>query len=110
MPLYMFQAKYSVDAFGAMLKKPQDRTRAARQIVEAVGGKLVHLYFSFGEYDVVAIVETPDDQAMGSAAMVLAASGAFSGGKTTKLATAAEAKSMMEGAAKAASSYKAITG
>jgi uncharacterized protein with GYD domain len=105
----MFQAKYSVAAFGAMLKKPQDRTEAAKQIIEAVGGKLHNLYFSFGEYDVVVIVEAPDDQAMGSAAVVLAASGAFSGGMTTKLATAAEAKKMMEKAKGAAASYKPIT-
>ena len=110
MPTYMFQAKYSTDAFGAMLKTPQDRTEGAQKICEAVGGKLRGLYFCFGEYDVAAIIEAPDDQAMGAAAMVLAASGAFSGGKTTKLATAAEATSMMEKASKAAASYKPVTG
>lgn len=109
MSLYMFQAKYSVDAFKAMLNKPQDRTEAGRKAVEAVGGKLHDLYFSFGEYDVVAIVEAPDDHAMGAAAMVLAASGAFSGGKTTKLVTAADAKSIMEKAKAAAPEYKPVT-
>lgn len=110
MPHYMFQAKYSVDAFGAMLKEPQDRTAAGRAITEAAGGKLDTLYFCFGDYDVMAIIEAPDDQAMASAAMVLAASGAFSGGKTTKLMTGAEAKSAMEKAGSIASSYTPVTG
>jgi len=110
MSLFMFQAKYSADAFKAMLNKPQDRTAAAEAIVEATGGKLQALYFAFGDYDVVAIIDAPDDQAMAAGAMVLAASGAFSGGKTTKLMTASDAKSAMEAAASAASSYTPVTG
>ncbi|MGI9390906.1 MAG: GYD domain-containing protein [Boseongicola sp.] len=110
MSLYMFQARYSVDAFGAMLKEPQDRTAAGAAIVEAAGGKLHALYFCFGDYDVMAIIDAPDDHTMASCAMVLAASGAFSGGKTTKLMSGAEAKSAMEAASGLASSYKPVTG
>ncbi len=110
MSLFMFQAKYSVDAFKAMLKEPQDRTAAAAKIIEAVGGELVSIHFCFGEYDVMAIIDAPDDQAMAAGAMVIAASGAFSGGKTTKLMTAADAKSAMETGANAASNYTPPTG
>lgn len=110
MPHYMFQAKYSVTAFGAMLKQPQDRTDAARAVVEAFGGSLLGLYFCFGEYDVMAIIEAPDDESMAAGAMVLAASGAFSGGKTTKLITAADAKNVMERAAGFQPSYTPVTG
>lgn len=110
MPHYMFQAKYSVPAFGAMIAKPQDRTKAAKDIVNAAGGKLVGLWFAMGEYDIVAIIDAPDDEAMAAAVMVLAASGAFSGGKTTKLFTPAEAKAAMVRAGEIAPSYRPVTG
>lgn len=107
---YLFQARYTAAAFKAMVDNPQDREAAARPLIEAIGGKLHHLFFSFGGDDVIALIEAPDDNAMAAGAMAVAASGAFSGGKTTKLMSASDAMSAMAVAKSASSNYKPATG
>lgn len=109
MAFYMFQGKYSTAAIGAMVKTPQDREEAGRKLVESVGGKLLHIFFCMGEYDVIALVDAPNDEAMAAASLVLGGSGAFSGGMTTKLMTPAEAKAAMVVANKAAGGYRPAT-
>lgn len=110
MPFYMFQGRYSTGALKAMVDEPQDREAAGRKLVEAAGGKLHQFYFSFGSDDVVAIFEMPDDTAAAACSLALGASGALSGGATTKLMTSAEAMKAMSGAKTAAKSYKPATG
>ncbi len=110
MPFYMFQARYTAAALKAMVDNPQDREAAARPLIEAVGGKLHHLFFCFGAEDVVALIEAPDDKAMAAGALAVGASGAFSGGATTKLMTSKEAMEAMAAAKAASASYKPATG
>ena len=110
MPFYMFHGRYTTAAIKAMVDNPHDREAAARPLIEALGGKLHNLFFCFGSDDVVAIIEAPDDSAMAACALTVGASGAFSGGATTKLLTAAEAVKAMEKAQSARSSYKPATG
>ena len=110
MPFYMFQARYTAAAIKAMVDNPQDREAAARPLVEAVGGKLHHMFFCFGAEDVVALIEAPDDKAMAAGALAIGASGAFSSGATTKLMTSTEAMAAMAAAKEAAGSYKPATG
>jgi uncharacterized protein with GYD domain len=109
MPFYMFQASYTPAALKAMVDKPQDREAAARPLIEAIGGKLHHLFFCFGKDDIVALIEAPDDAAMAAGALAVGASGAFSSGATTKLMTASEAMAAMAAAKTASSSYKPAT-
>lgn len=110
MPYYMFQGRYSTAALKAMVDKPQDREAAGRKLVEAAGGKLHQFYFSFGTDDVVAIIEMPNDNAAAACSLALGASGALSGGATTKLMTSAEAMEAMSAAKSAAKGYKPATG
>ena len=49
MPLYMYQAAYTPESWGAQLKNPQNRIETVgRQACEAVGGKLVGGWYCFG--------------------------------------------------------------
>ncbi|MGB8624450.1 MAG: GYD domain-containing protein [Paracoccaceae bacterium] len=109
MPFYLFQCRYTAEAIKAMVKHPQDREAAARPMIEAVGGKLHHLFFAFGADDVVALVEAPDDNAMAACALTIGASGAFSAGSTTKLMTAQEAMKAMKMAQTSSAKYKPAT-
>lgn len=109
MPHYMFQARYTAAAIKAMVDNPQDREAPARKLVEAVGGKLHSMFFCFGTEDAVAIIEAPNDEAMAAFALTVGASGAFSGGATTKLMTPAEAMAAMQTAQNASSVYKPAT-
>lgn len=109
MPFYLFKGKYSAASMKSMLDKPQDREAAVRPLIESVGGKLHHLFFCFGEDDVIALIEAPDDQSMAAGALIVGASGSMSGGSTTKLMTAQEAMKAMEKGKKSAAAYKPAT-
>ena len=44
------------------LKESPARADATAQLAERLGGKLVELYWTVGPYDIVAILEAPDDE------------------------------------------------
>lgn len=109
MPFYMFKGKYTAAAFKAMVETPQDREAAVRPLIEGLGGKLHHLFFCFGEDDVIALIEAPDDEAMAAGALAVAASGTLSGGSSVKLMTAKEAMKAMERAKAATSTFRPVS-
>ncbi len=106
MPFYLYQVSYSTEAVKAMIANPTDRAAAASKLIEGLGGKLHHLFFAFGKYDVVCLIEAPDDAAVAAAAMAVAASGTVSGAATTKLFTTDEAMAVMAKAGTAVGTYK----
>lgn len=106
MPFYLYQIAYSPEAVKAMVANPQDRTAAATALVESLGGKLHHLFFAFGKYDVICLIEGPDDKMMAAGALAVAAAGTVSRSETVKLMTAAEAREAMAMAGKATGAYK----
>ena len=107
MPFYLYQIAYAPEAVKAMVAKPQDRAAAAAKLIELLGGKLHHLFFAFGKYDVICLIEGPDDKMMAAGALAVAAAGTVSRAETVKLMTAAEAQEAMAMAGKATGAYKA---
>ena len=110
MPRYMHQFKYSLESMKAITAKPQDRRAAAKKLMAAAGGKLIDIYFCFGEYDGVVISEFPSNVDAASMAMVTGASGGFSEVKTTVLITMEESKEAMTKAGKVAKKYNPPAG
>src|SRR5437764_3869492 len=90
MALYMTQFAYTSEAWASLVKNPQDRSAAGRELVQKLGGQVVGFYYCFGEYDGVAITEAPDDSAALAGAMALVAPGHIKAIKTTKLFTVEE--------------------
>ena len=107
MSYYLYQLSYSKEAIKAMVATPTDREAAARKLIEALGGKLHHLFFAFGKYDVICLIEGPDDKFMMAGAAAVASAGTVSASSTVKLMTAADAMAAMAMAGKAIGSYKA---
>ena len=101
MPHYLLQAAYTSESWSKQVKNPQDRTDAIRPAVEGLGGKVVATFLSFGDYDIVAVIELPDHVSAAAFAMAGAAGGALKAVKTTPLLTTQEGREAM---AKAASS------
>jgi uncharacterized protein with GYD domain len=95
MAFYMVQAAYTAEAWATMVKNPQDRSVPLRELAQKLGGRLISLYFCFGEYDVVSILEAPDDIAAGAAGLAAVSPGHIKAIKTTKLFTIEEAMEMM---------------
>ena len=85
MALYMYQATYTAESVAAQIKEPQDRIEAVRPALEALGGKIIAGGYPFGEYDVLVLLEAPDDTTAASLALVVAAGGATRAAKTTRL-------------------------
>ena len=72
----MYLATYSPSAVKGLIDG-SDRVAAGKKLFGSVGGKLVDVMFTRGEYDVVATVDMPDQKAAAAAAVAARASGAF---------------------------------
>lgn len=90
MALYLYQAAYTAESMAAQIKEPQDRIEAVRSALEAMGAKIVVGGYPFGEYDVLVVLEAPDDTTAASVAMAVAAGGAVRSAKTTRLLSGPE--------------------
>ncbi len=101
MPLYLGRFSYTKDAVKVMVSNPQDRSAAAREVAESLGGKLLGFWFAFGEFDGVFLMEAPDNASAAALAMAIGAGGAISDVETTVLLDMDEAQEAMGKAAAA---------
>ena len=107
MSLYMYQFAYTPESWAAQMKHPENRIESiGRQLCEAAGGKLIGAWLCFGEYDVVTIVDMPNEESMSALALALAAGGALKASKTTTLITAAQGVEALKKAASVAKTYR----
>ena len=108
MPLYLARFSYSTGAMKALVDQPQDRSVAARELAETLGGKLLGFWYAFGEFDGVFLMEAPDNASAAAVAMSVGASGALSEVETTVLLDMDEAQDAMRKAA--AATYRPPSG
>jgi len=85
MPLYVYQAAYTPESVAAQIREPHDRFEAVRPAFEAMGGKIVVGGYPFGEYDMLAVIEAPDDTTAPGFALAVIAGGAVRSASTTRL-------------------------
>jgi uncharacterized protein with GYD domain len=90
MPKYLLQVSYTLDGVkGVVSKGGSAREAAARAAAESVGGSLDSLYFAFGDTDVFALADLPDNAAAAALALTVTAAGGANV-RTTVLLTPAE--------------------
>ena len=106
MPLYLYQAAYTAESLAAQIKEPQDRIEVVRPVFERAGATLVAAGYSFGEYDVAAVYEAPDDVTAAALAAAIAAGGAIRAGRTTRLLSGSEWVAALNKAQGIAPSYR----
>ena len=87
---YMIQTGYTPEAWASQIKNPKNRLEAIRPVVESLGGSIVDAWISFGEYDVVCIVDMPDNVSAAALGMAASAAGHLTGWKTTPLMSVEE--------------------
>lgn len=85
MPSYLVQVSYTAEALSALIAKPQDRTEAVGKVIEKLGGKAGGSWLSFGDYDLVMIVEMPNNITAAALSLAAAAGGSCKSVKTTPL-------------------------
>jgi uncharacterized protein with GYD domain len=107
MAMYMLMAKYSPAALKAIVESGSDREAAARQAVEAAGGKLHGFYGMFGqEYGLAMIVEAAGHAEYLGGVMPAIVSGTFESYKSIPLFTWADVKKALPIAKKVRAVYK----
>ena len=99
MARYLFQLGYTPEAWAAQLRNPQNRIEAVAPTVERLGGRIESSYYAFGDYDLVGVLELPDNVSATAFAMAVLAGGAVKTYKTTPLMTIEEGiEAMRKGA------------
>jgi uncharacterized protein with GYD domain len=104
MASYLIQVGYTPEAWAKMIKNPQDRGASVSKAIEKLGGKMISLWFCFGEYDAVGILEMPGNVEAAAFSLAASAGGAVRALKTTPLLSVAEGMDAMKKAA--GSGYK----
>lgn len=77
MSRYLFRADYTFEGLQGLMKEGgTGRQKAVETLASSLGGHLVSFDFAFGETDVYAVCELPDDEAAAAASLRITASGA----------------------------------
>jgi uncharacterized protein with GYD domain len=90
MPLYLTQFGYTPATWAKLIRNPEDRRVAAKQYIEAVGGRLHGFWYAFGGRDAYIVWEAPDNVSMAATVLAITAGGALSSLETTVLMSVEE--------------------
>jgi uncharacterized protein with GYD domain len=101
MPAYLAQVSYTSDAWRTQVGNPQNPLDRVRFVVENLGGQIETIYYAFGDYDIVAIIQFPDNQSAAALSLAAQAGGAIKAYKTTPLMSIDEGLGAMSKAADA---------
>ncbi len=74
MPTYISLLRYTQQGVTAIKDSPK-RRRAAAKAIAGLGGKLVNTYLTLGRFDVVALIEAPDDETAAKFALMTGSQG-----------------------------------
>ena len=107
MALFLLQVSYTAEGWAAQLRHPQNRVELLKPVFDRLGGSMQQAWYTFGDYDVTAIMELPDNVSAAALSIAFAAGGALKSVKTTPLLTATEAMDAMKKAS--TSSYRAAS-
>ena len=108
MALYMVQFNYTTEAWQTLTQKPQDRSVGLSAMVQKAGGRLISLYYCFGEYDGLVIYEAPDNATASAIVVAATTPGHLKATKTTPLFTMSETMALLRKAG--GMGYRAPTG
>ena len=90
MAIFMSQFSYGAETWNQLAENPEDRSDAIKPLLESLGGRLIAVYYAFGDYDGVVIFEAPDGVVAAAAVIAAIAPGHVESVKTTRLLTVDE--------------------
>lgn len=76
MPTYIIMSKWTAQGLQNIRQSPT-RLEAGRKAYEAAGIKMTDFFMTTGRYDMVAMVEAPDDVTLAKAILASTAQGSF---------------------------------
>ena len=93
--MFLTRFSYTPETWARLREHPEDRSEAARESMEAAGGKLHGFWYALGEFDGITLWEAPSRVALASALVAIAAAGVTSKLETTVLLSVDEAMEAM---------------
>lgn len=75
MPLFVSLVKFTEQGITTMKRQGISRSDTVQKNIESLGGKLLAAYYCLGEYDVVAVLEFPNNRAAMKASVLNASLG-----------------------------------
>ncbi len=85
MQTYVTLWQYTKDGL-ADIKKTHKRFELAKKIIKHAGGKLVSVYGLIGKYDLMTVMEMPDEKALASTILKICSTGRVTSQTMTALA------------------------
>lgn len=76
MPSYLSLINWTEQGVSSVKDSPE-RLEAAKQAIEAAGGRMIFFYMTMGEYDLATLIEVPDDEAAAKVLLTLGGQGAI---------------------------------
>ena len=74
MPTYILRSRYTQQGLEQVKDGPA-RVEAARKTLESLGGQLRSFHLTMGQYDAVAVIEAPDDEAVARFSIAIGSQG-----------------------------------
>ena len=74
MPTYVLLSRFTPQGLQNIKDGPA-RVKAARRTLKGLGAELKDFYLVTGQYDAVAVIEAPDDEAVAKASMAIGSQG-----------------------------------
>jgi uncharacterized protein with GYD domain len=99
MASYLLEVSYTPATLSALMANPEDRTKVVGAAVKKLGGKITGFWFSFGDADIIGILEMPDNTSMAALSMAIGGGGACRTVRTTPLMSIADGIAAMKKAA-----------
>jgi uncharacterized protein with GYD domain len=109
MPRFITFFSYTAESGKAMIKRPSDRSAAAKGLVESLGGTLEAFYWMQGKHDGFLIANVPDGVAAAALAAAVGATGAVVGLETHQIFDHDEQAAIVKHADIASKAYKPPT-
>ncbi len=77
MPQYVSLMKFTAQGISTIKNSP-DRVKSARTAIEAAGGRMISYHVTLGQYDGIAIIEFPNDEAAATLLLAIGSQGNIS--------------------------------
>jgi uncharacterized protein with GYD domain len=108
MPKFITFFSYTGASAKAMIDRPSDRSAAARELVESLGGQMESFYWMQGKHDGFFIYSLPDSVSASGLSLAVASTGAIGGIQSHQIYDRDEQAAIVQAAKKA--TYKPPTG
>jgi uncharacterized protein with GYD domain len=103
---YLVQVSYTSQALASLVKNPKNRIDVVAKTIQKLGGKVSGFWMAFGDYDVVGLIEMPDEVSAAAFALAVGGGGSVKAIKTTPLLSIEQGMAAMKKAA--GSGYKSV--